>query len=287
MAATQMAMRKFGHLAREVAAVGQGTWEIERSDRKQAVKALQRGFELGMTHFDTAEMYGAGESEEIVSEAIAGRRDEVFLVSKVLPSNASRKGTIAACEKSLKRLRTDRLDCYLLHWRGHYKLSDTIEAFEELKRDGKILSWGVSNFDEEDLDEALEIAGEGKIACNQVLYHLKERAIEHAVIPWCEKHGVAVVGYSPFGSRGGFPSDGTSGYKTLKEIASTHSATVHQVALSFLIRRDSLFSIPKAARAEHAEDNSAAGHLKLSKEDIERIDRAFPLGKRPGSLPMI
>lgn len=284
---SKMTHRQFGHLRRDVAIVGQGTWEIEASDRKEAVKALRQGLDLGMTHIDTAEMYGAGKAEEIVSEAIAGRRDEVFLVSKVLPSNASRKGTISACEKSLARLKTDRLDCYLLHWRGHYKLSDTIEAFEELKRDGKIISWGVSNFDEEDLDEALQIAGEGKIACNQVLYHLKERAIEHAVIPWCEKHDVAVVGYSPFGSRGGFPSASSPGVKVLKEIADAHSSTPHQVALAFLTRRNSLFSIPKAANPKHAADNSEAGHLKLAKEDIEKIESAFPLGRRPSSLPMI
>lgn len=279
--------RKFGYLGRDVAVVGQGTWNVETADRKEAVKALQVGFELGMTHVDTAEMYGAGKAEEIVGEAISGRRDEIFLVSKVLPSNASKKGTISACEKSLARLKTDRLDCYLLHWRGHYKLSDTIEAFEDLKRDGKILSWGVSNFDEDDLDEALEIAGEGKIACNQVLYHLNERAIEHAVIPWCEKHNVAVVGYSPFGSTGGFPKANSAGGKVLKEVADSHAATVHQIALSFLTRLDVLFSIPKAADPKHAKVNAAACGFKLSKADIEKLESAFPLGRRPGSLPMI
>lgn len=279
--------RKFGCLDRAVAVVGQGTWNVETSDRKEAIKALQVGFDLGITHVDTAEMYGAGKAEEIVSEAISGRRDEIFLVSKVLPSNASRRSTIAACEKSLARLKTDRLDCYLLHWRGQYKLSDTIEAFEELKREGKILSWGVSNFDDDDLEEALEIAGEGKIACNQVLYHLNERAIEHAVIPWCEKHNVAVVGYSPFGSTGGFPKANSAAGKVLKEVADAHSATVHQVALSFLTRLDILFSIPKSADPKHAADNAAACNLKLSKADIEKLESAFPLGRRPGSLPMI
>lgn len=279
--------RKFGYLGRDVAVVGQGTWNVETADRKEAIKALQVGFELGMTHVDTAEMYGAGKAEEIVGEAISGRRDEIFLVSKVLPSNASKKGTIPACEKSLARLKTDRLDCYLLHWRGQYKLSDTIEAFEDLKRDGKILSWGVSNFDEDDLDEALEISGEGKLACNQVLYHLNERAIEHAVIPWCEKHNVAVVGYSPFGSTGGFPKANSAGGKVLKEVADAHAATVHQIALSFLTRLDVLFSIPKAADPKHAKDNAAACGFKLSKTDIEKLESAFPLGRRPGSLPMI
>jgi len=287
MATTQIARRKFGHLDSPVSVLGQGTWEIERSERSEAIEALRRGIDLGMTHLDTAEMYGAGEAEEILGDAIAGRRDQVFLVSKVLPSNASLRGTIAACEKSLKRLKTDRLDCYLLHWRGQYKLSDTIAAFEQLKRDGKIASWGVSNFDKDDLEEALVIAGEGKIACNQVLYHLQERAIEHEVIPWCEKHAVAVVGYSPFGSRGGFPSTNSSGCIALREVADLHSATVRQIALSFLTRRSSLFSIPKAANPAHAADNALAGNVKLTNEDIEKIERAFPLGKKPRSLPMI
>ena len=189
--------KQFGKGGPDVSVIGQGTWYLDRGDRKRAIAALHRGLELGMTHIDTAEMYG--DAELVIADAIAGKRDEVFLVSKVLPSNASRRGTITACERSLKRLKTDRLDCYLLHWRGSYPLADTVAAFEELERAGKIRSWGVSNFDVDDLDEILEVAGEGKIACNQVLYHLKERAIEHAVIPWCERHGVAVVAYSPFG----------------------------------------------------------------------------------------
>src|SRR5579883_2340537 len=176
-----MERHRFGASGRQAPAIGQGTWYIERAERKAAVAALRKGLDLGMTHIDTAEMYGSGRAEEIVGEAIAGRRDEVFLVSKVLPNNASRRGTIAACEQSLKRLRTDRLDCYLLHWRGGEPLKDTIAAFGELRKAGKILSWGVSNFDVSDLDEALAIAGDGQIACNQVLYHLKERAIEHEV----------------------------------------------------------------------------------------------------------
>lgn len=287
MVNSKMTLRTFGAQGPHVAVIGQGTWDIETADRAEAIRALHEGLERGMTHIDTAEMYGSGRAEEIVAEAIDGKRNEVFLVSKVLPSNASKKGTIAACEKSLQRLRTDRLDCYLLHWRGQYKLSDTIEAFEQLKTEGKIISWGVSNFDVEDLDEALEIAGEGKIACNQVLYHLQERAIEHAVIPWCEKNGVALVGYSPFGSKGGFPKANSNGGKTLKEIAGRHEATIHQVALSFLTRRSSLFSIPKAANHSHAADNSEAGHLVLSQSDIEILEEAFPLGRRPSSLPMI
>src|SRR2546421_5826171 len=175
--------RSFGPPKRDVPVMGQGTWSLERARGAAAVTALRRGLDLGMTHIDTAEMYADGAAEEIVGEAIAGRRDEVFLVSKVLPHNASRSGTIQACERSLARLNTDRLDCYLLHWRGEYPLEGTFAAFERLRREGKVLSWGVSNFDEPDLEEALEIAGEGRLACNQVLYHLEERAIEHAVIP--------------------------------------------------------------------------------------------------------
>jgi diketogulonate reductase-like aldo/keto reductase len=170
--------RKFGDGGPQLPVIGQGTWYIDRGDRKRAVAALRGGIDLGMTHIDTAEMYG--DAELVVAEAIAGRRDEVFLVSKVLPSNASRRGTIAACERSLARLRTDRLDCYLLHWRGSHPLTETVAAFEQLVSAGKIRSWGVSNFDVDDLDEMLDVAGEGRIACNQVLYHLQERAIEHA-----------------------------------------------------------------------------------------------------------
>src|SRR5579871_5533387 len=197
--ASPSATRKFGSTQRQVASVGQGTWNIEVTAAASAAEALRRGLDLGLTHIDTAEMYGHGESERIIAKAIAGRRDEVFLVSKVLPTNASRRGAVAACEKSLARLRTDRLDCYLLHWRGSVPLAETIGAFELLLAQGKILSWGVSNFDVEDLDEVASIAGPGHPACNQVLYHLEERAIEHAVLPWCRAHGTAVVAYTPFG----------------------------------------------------------------------------------------
>jgi diketogulonate reductase-like aldo/keto reductase len=178
-----MQHRTFGPSRREVAIVGQGTWYIENGDPAGAIAALRGGLDLGMTHIDTAEMYGSGAAEALVGEAISGRRDEVFLVSKVLPSNASAKKAIQACERSLRHLKTDRLDCYLLHWRGPTPLEETIAAFDRLARDGKILGWGVSNFDVEDLDEAKAIAGPGRIACNQVLYHLRERAIEHAVLP--------------------------------------------------------------------------------------------------------
>jgi diketogulonate reductase-like aldo/keto reductase len=264
--------------------IGQGTWNINSAGRTSAIAALRRGLDLGMTHIDTAEMYGTAEA--VVGEAIAGRRDEVFLVSKVLPQHASRRGTIAACEGSLARLRTDRLDCYLLHWRGRYALEDTIDAFEELRRDGKILAWGVSNFDVGDLEEALAIAGKDRIACDQVLYHLGERAIEHAVLPWCEQHRVAVVGYSPFG-HGSFPGPRTKGGRVLHEIAEAHGATPRQVALRFLVRRPSLFTIPKASRPEHAEENARAADLQLSEPELARIDEAFPLGPAPRELPTL
>src|SRR5215468_4240321 len=226
-----MKTKPFGKFGPNVSVIGQGTWYLDHGDRKRAIAALQRGLDLGMGHIDTAEMYG--DAELVIADAIAGRRDEVFLVSKVLPNNASRRGTVTACERSLKRLKTDRLDCYLLHWRGSYPLSETVAAFEELVRAGKIKSWGVSNFDADDLDELLKVSGEGRIACNQVLYHLRERAIEHAVIPWCEKHGVAVVAYSPFGHND-FPPASSAGGKLLAKIAQSHKATPRQVALSFL-----------------------------------------------------
>ena len=278
-----MRQQKFGH-GPEVAVIGQGTWYIDHGDRKQAVAALRRGVELGMTHIDTAEMYG--DAEPVVAEAIAGKRDEVFLVSKVLPSNASRRGTVTACERSLKRLKTDRLDCYLLHWRGAYPLEETVAAFDGLVGVGKIRSWGVSNFDTDDLHELLAVAGKGKIACNQVLYHLQERAIEHAVIPWCEQHDVAVVAYSPFGHNE-FPSPRSHAGEALQTIADAHGASPRQVCLSFLTRRPSVFAIPKASSVAQAADNAAAGKLKLSDGEIAALDKAFPRGPKPHSLPML
>jgi diketogulonate reductase-like aldo/keto reductase len=281
-----MERHRFGPTHHEVAVIGQGTWYGEGTDSASAIAALRLGLDLGMTHIDTAEMYGEGTAEELVGEAIAGRRNEVFLVSKVLPQNASRTGTIEACEASLARLDTDRLDCYLLHWRGQYPLEETFAAFEQLMHDGKVLSWGVSNFDVADLAEALQIVGEGVIACDQVLYHLEERAIEHAVLPWCEEHGIAVVAYSPFG-HGHFPGPRTRGGRVLREIADAHDATPRQVALRFLVRRPSLFTIPKATSPEHATENAGAGDLRLTEEELRRIDEAFPLGPRPRVLPMI
>ena len=279
-----MEFRRFGSTKHQVPVIGQGTWYIDSGDRAAAIAALQLGLDLGMTHIDTAEMYG--DAEEIVGEAIAGRRNEVFLVSKVLPQNASLSGTIAACERSLARLDTGWLDCYLLHWRGAYPLEETVEAFEQLQSQGKILSWGVSNFDVPDLEEAWEIAGDGRLVCNQVLYHLQERAIEHAVIPWCEEHRVAVVGYAPFG-HGDFPGPRTKGGRVLQEIAAAHDVTPRQVALRFLVRRPSLFTIPKASSPEHAGENAGAGDLRLTPAELAWIDEAFPRGPRPRTLPMI
>ena len=279
-----MKSRQFGKGGVEVSVIGQGTWYIDRGDRKRAVAALRRGIDLGMTHIDTAEMYG--DAELVVAEAMAGRRDEVFLVSKVLPSNASRRGTITACERSLARLKTDRLDCYLLHWRGSYPLAETVAAFEELVAAGKIQSWGVSNFDVDDLDELSAVAGGNRIACNQVLYHLGERAIEHAVIPWCARHGVAVVAYSPFGHND-FPSPHSKPGQLLQTIAEAHGASPHQVALSFLTRDPELLTIPKASSAEHAADNAGAGELSLRPAELAALDRAFPRGPKPRGLPML
>jgi diketogulonate reductase-like aldo/keto reductase len=282
-----MERRAFGSIVDvEVPVIGQGTWNLERADHALAVAAVRRGLDLGMTHIDTAEMYGDGAAEQIVAEAIAGRRDEVFLVSKVLPSNASRAGTIAACERSLARLRTDRLDCYLLHWRGSHPLEQTIAAFKTLQQQGKIRSWGVSNFDADDLAEAHEIAGDGHIAANQVLYHLEERGIEHEVLPACERYGIALVGYSPFGHKH-FPSANSRGGRVLGEIAAAHGTTPRQVALRFLARRAPLFAIPKSSHPDRTAENAGAGSLRLSTDDLARIDAAFPLGPPPRELPML
>lgn len=281
-----MKYHTFGPTGKEVSVVGQGTWNLERDDRRGAIAALRRGLDLGMTHIDTAEMYGSGSVEELVGEAIAGRRQEVFLVSKVLPQNASRRGTVEACERSLRRLKVDHLDCYLLHWPGRHPLADTLAAFAELREAGKIRSWGLSNFDEEELAEAVRIAGEGRVACDQVLYHLEERAIEHAVTPYCHEHGIAVVAYSPFGS-GNFPGPRTPGGRILAGIAAVHGATPHQIALAFLLRSPFLFAIPKASRAEHAAENAAAAEISLNPDELTQIDEAFPRGRRKRGVPMI
>jgi diketogulonate reductase-like aldo/keto reductase len=280
-----MEKRRFGWTGVQVPVIGQGTWKMEGDPPAEALAALQAGLDEGLTHVDTAELYGGGRVESLVGRAIAGRRDEVFLVSKVMPNHASRRGTIRACEASLKHLGSDHLDCYLLHWPGSHPLEETIAAFEELVRAGKIRSWGVSNFDVDDLEEALEIAGPRRIACNQVLYHLRARDIEDRVLPWCVEHDVAVVGYSPFGS-GDFPQPQSRGGKVVGEIARAHGATPHQVALAFLIRDPHVFAIPKSARVERVRENAAAAGLRLTPEEVARIEEAFQL-RRGRPLPTI
>ncbi|MGZ6134941.1 MAG: aldo/keto reductase [Myxococcaceae bacterium] len=280
-----MNRRRFGWTGSEVPVIGQGTWKMEGDEPVEALAALQAGLDAGMIHVDTAELYGGGRVESLVARAIAGRRDEVFLVSKVMPNHASRSGTVRACEASLRRLGTDHLDCYLLHWPGPHPLEDTFAAFEQLVKEGKIRTWGLSNFDVEDLEEALDIAGPRRIACNQVLYHLRARDIEDRVLPWCVEHEVTVVGYSPFGS-GDFPAPGSHGGKVLAEVARAHGATPHQVALAFLIRDPHVFAIPKSSKVERARANAAAAKIRLSSAQIAMIEGAFPV-RRGRGLPSL
>lgn len=257
---------------------------MEKDDSDGLRAALLRALDLGMTHIDTAEMYGDGKVEEILGRLLPGRREEAFLVSKVLPWNATYDGTLRACERSLRRLRTDRLDLYLIHWREQVPLEEAFRALERLEAEGKILRYGVSNFDVQDLEEAVAIVGEGRIACNQVLYHLRERAIERRVIPWCEGHGIAVVAYSPFGQRN-FPAPGGREWEALSRAALACGATPRQVALAFLTRRESVFAIPKSGKVAHVEEN-AGGGLSLPPAVVESLDRAFPIPP-PGPLPML
>jgi diketogulonate reductase-like aldo/keto reductase len=277
--------RQFGHTGRALGVIGQGSWQLELTSPRDAVATLRRGLDLGLNHIDTAEMYGSGAAERVVGEAIAGRRGEVYVVSKVLPQNSTRDGVRKACEASLQALRTDHLDCYLLHWRGATPLGETIGAFVELQRAGKIRAWGVSNFDADDLAElaALKL---GLPACNQVLYHLRERAIEHAVLPWCQQRDVAVTAYTPFGP-GAFPDDRSAGGRALLAAAERHEATPRQIALAFLTRHSLVFAIPKASSIAHVEENAGAGALTLSAETIASLEQAFPRKPWPGSLPMI
>ena len=277
--------RSWGWTGVRVPKLGQGTWKMEHDDRAEAVSALRVGLDAGLTHVDTAELYGSGRVEELVAEALDGRRDEVFLLSKVQPTNASRKGTLQACERSLRRLRTDHLDCYLLHWPGSHPLEDTIASFEALVEAGKIRSWGLSNFDVPDLEAALRVAGPRRIACNQVLYHLKARDMEAEVLPWCTRNEVAVVGYSPFGS-GRFPAPSSAGGNVLAAVAQAHQATPFQVALAFLVRNPHVFAIPKAADASHVQSNAAAAALELSVAEVEQLSHAFPVRSGHG-LPTL
>ena len=260
----------------------EGSREAERS----AMRALRVGLDLGMTHIDTAEMYGNGRAEELVGEAIAGRRQEVFLVSKVLPSNASYEGTLRACERSLSRLRTDCLDLYLLHWRGRYPLGDTMRAMEALASAGKIRFFGVSNFDGADVQEAQGAVTSGRLAANQVLYHLGDRGIERNLIPLCSEREIAVVGYSPFG-HGDFPAPATPGGRALAQIAQRYGRTPRQVVLNFLTRQAGVFAIPKASDPEHARENSGGAGWTLGSQDIETIEQAFPAPTRDVPLGML
>lgn len=265
-----MRQRAFGPTGVPVPVIGQGTWTSERT-RESSVAALRRGIDLGMTHIDTAEMYGRGAAEEVVAEAVGGRRDEVFIVSKVLAENASRAATIEACHRSLRHLHTDYLDCYLLHWPGRHPFEETLVGFHALVQEGSIRAFGVSNFGAEGLDHAVALAGPGAIACNQVQYHLSDRSAERDLIARCEAHAVALVAYSPFG-QGDFPRRSP----VLESIAAGRGATPRQVALAFLLRQPDSFVIPKASSTAHAEENAAAGDLVLTAEEIAAIDEAFP-----------
>ncbi|MBX3204697.1 MAG: aldo/keto reductase [Labilithrix sp.] len=281
-----MQRRRFGPLDVDVPVIGLGTWQMEADDRDSAIRAIRRAIDAGMTHVDTAEIYGRGAVEDIVGEAIAGIRGEVFLASKVHPDQATYAGTLRACEKSLRRLRTDRLDLYLLHWRGSQPLEETFRAFEALVQDGKIRAWGVSNFDLADLERAIEIAGEGVIACNQVLYNLGERDAEHFLQIFCERHRIAFVGYSPLGS-GQFPRAGSFKGDALAGIASAHGVTARAVALAYLVRRSGAFTIPKTANVAHVDDLARAGDLVLTAAELETIESIFPLAPPKSEMPYV
>jgi diketogulonate reductase-like aldo/keto reductase len=276
--------RRFGPLTAEVPLIGQGTWlmgEGSAADRQSEIAALRAGLERGLTHIDTAELYGSGRAEEMIADVIGpaglgAKREDLFIVSKVLPQNASYQGTIRACEASLKRLRTSYLDVYLLHWRGPHPLGDTLSAMQDLLKAGKIRALGVSNFGIADLEEARALLTRQPIACNQVLYHLQQRFVDAGLVAYCQRHDIALVGYSPFG-HGHFPKPGSKGGKVLAAVAARHGATPRQVALAFLVRQPPLFTIPKASRVEHVEDNAAALELVLGDQDIAEIDAAFPV----------
>jgi diketogulonate reductase-like aldo/keto reductase len=283
--------RKFGWTGLDVPVIGMGTWMIEgrsRDPERRATEALRLGLDLGMNHIDTAEMYGNGRVEELVAEAVDGQREQVFVVSKVLPSNASYEGTLKACERSLKRLKTDFIDLYLLHWpSSQHPIEETMRAMEMLVDEGMIRYIGVSNFDVEQLREAQHALKKYRIACNQVLYHLGYRGIELDLIPYCAENGIAIVGYSPFG-HGNFLSSHSRGGKVLAEIAKRHNRTVRQVALNFLTRDSNLFTIPKASNPDHVRENSGAvGDWRLPDEDITALDRTFPLPRADKPLEMI
>ncbi|MHC8318644.1 aldo/keto reductase [Pseudomonas sp. LB3P31] len=264
----------------EVPVIGQGTWRMgeDSSQRTGEIAALRQGIELGMTLIDSAEMYAEGGAEEVVGEAIAGQRDKVFLVSKVYPHNAGRQGIPQACERSLKRLGTDYIDLYLLHWRGQYPLEETVEAFERLREAGKIGRWGVSNFDLDDLHELANPA----CATNQVLYNLEERGIEFDLLPWCQQQRLPVMAYCPIGQGGHMLAQAT-----LAQVAARHQATPAQVALAWILRQDGVIAIPKAVRLEHVTLNARALDLQLEPGDLEALDQAFRAPQRKQRLAMV
>jgi diketogulonate reductase-like aldo/keto reductase len=277
--------RAFGSTGVEIPVIGQGTWDMPETGARaaEARRAIQRGIELGMTHLDTAEMYGSGRAEELIAQAIAGvARERLFIATKVLPTNASYRGTLSAAERSIKRLKCEYLDLYLLHWPGEHPIEETMRAFDKLVTGGIVRFVGVSNFEPDEMLAAAAALRTTSLACNQVLYHLCERGIEHRLLPEARRHRIAVVAYTPFG-RGSFLRAGKRSTEVLARIAGKHAATVRQVVLAFLTREEGLFAIPKAARVEHVEENAAAGELTLDREDIAAIDAAFPRGK-PGPL---
>lgn len=267
----------------QVPVLGQGTWFIGDSARTRAeeIATLQTGIDLGMSLIDTAEMYGEGASEKLVGEAIAGRRERVFLVSKVYPHNASLRGAVAACERSLKRLGTDYLDLYLLHWRGQVPLAETIEAFETLKDAGKIRHWGVSNLDSSDMEELLDLDGGSDVAVNQVLYNLTRRGVEYDLLPECVERGIPIMAYSPI------EQGRMVGNAALSSIAERHNATSAQIALAWLLRQDKLIAIPKASTVAHVRENCGALNVKLTAEDLTALDAVFPPPKGPQPLEML
>jgi len=266
-----------------VPVLGQGTWYMGDEPRRRAdeIAALRLGIDLGMTLIDTAEMYGNGASEKLVGEAIAGRRNDVFLVSKVLPSNASRAGTIAACENSLRRLGTDHIDLYLLHWRGRVPFAETIAAFEALQDAGKIRHWGVSNMDVDDMREVIGATGGEAISTNQVLYNLTRRGIEFDLLPQSQARGLPLMAYSPI------EQGRLTDYPEVQDIADRHGVTPAQVALAWVLRQQGVIAIPKASSAEHVRENHAALTLQLTAEDLDELDGAFPPPDGPESLEMI
>jgi diketogulonate reductase-like aldo/keto reductase len=266
-----------------VPALGQGTWHMGENRRRTAEEAasVRLGIELGMTLIDTAEMYGSGGAEEMVARAAEGLRNDLFIVSKVYPHNASRAGVVAACERSLERLHTDRIDLYLLHWRGSIPLSETLEGFEQLRRDGKIRHYGVSNFDRADMAEWVALKGGENVAADQVLYNLSRRGPEWDLLPWCRERGIAIMAYTPLG-QGTLLRD-----RTLTEIARRRNATPAQVALAWLLRQEGMIVIPKAARQEHVRENRGALDVALTEEDLLALDRAFPPPKGRSALGML